>query len=94
MIGSSADICGNPTGATDNYDFSQMVTAGFLNDAGKPASGNTYMYDNCSQTVSVSSPLPFCLPFKYSAVVFLVMISRSCITRHPELLSHMMMLQA
>ncbi|XP_006463964.1 hypothetical protein AGABI2DRAFT_208965 [Agaricus bisporus var. bisporus H97] len=51
-----ADICGNPTGPVDNYDFSQMVTAGFLKDDGNPAEGITYMYDDCSQTPFVYNP--------------------------------------
>lgn len=59
MTGGGADICGNPTGPVDNYDFSQMVTAGFLKDDGNPAEGITYMYDDCSQTVSVSFPFLF-----------------------------------
>jgi hypothetical protein len=71
MAGASTDACGNPTAATDDYDFSQMVTAGFLNDNGKPADGITYMYDNCSQTVGL---LPFFLPFKYSMVIVIVLV--------------------
>jgi len=48
------DLCGNPVpsgGGTDDFDFSQMITAGFLNSDGEAAPGITYFYDNCSQTV-------------------------------------------
>jgi len=48
------DLCGNPVpsgGGTDDFDFSQMMTAGFLNNDGEAAPGITYFYDNCSQTV-------------------------------------------
>lgn len=53
------DACGNPAtggGGTDDFDFSQMITAGFLNSNGTPASGITYYYDNCSQTPFVYDP--------------------------------------
>ncbi|KAF9444016.1 glycoside hydrolase family 18 protein [Macrolepiota fuliginosa MF-IS2] len=53
------DICGNPVtggGGTDVYDFSQMVTAGFLSSDGTAASGINYVYDNCSQTPFVYNP--------------------------------------
>ncbi|KXN85555.1 Chitinase A1 [Leucoagaricus sp. SymC.cos] len=53
------DICGNPVpggGGTDVFDFSQMITAGFLNSDGTAASGIVYLYDNCSQTPFVNNP--------------------------------------
>ena len=45
------DLCGNPVPSGGGTDFSQMITAGFLNSDGEAAPGITYSYDNCSQTV-------------------------------------------
>ena len=52
--GGGVDACGNPIqggGGTDDFNFSQMITAGFLNNDGVAAPEITYFYDNCSQTV-------------------------------------------
>lgn len=54
--GGGVDLCGNPVpsgGGTDDFDFSQMIAAGFLNSDGEAATGITYFYDNCSQTVGL-----------------------------------------
>lgn len=57
------DVCGNPaSGGTDTYDFSQMITAGFLSRDGTAASGVTYTFDNCSQTVTSSILSTFSRP--------------------------------
>jgi len=57
------DLCGNPVpsgGGTDDFDFSQMITAGFLNSDGEAAPGITYFYDNCSQTVGFFAEIFVC----------------------------------
>ncbi|KAK2461021.1 hypothetical protein APHAL10511_006962 [Amanita phalloides] len=55
----TTDECGNPAGPSGIWNFSGMVTAGFLqNDNGKvtAAPGMFYTYDTCSQTPFVYNP--------------------------------------
>jgi chitinase len=46
------DQCGNAEPTVDTIEFAVMISQGFLNSDGTPASGMTYQFDNCSQTVS------------------------------------------
>lgn len=45
------DQCGNPTPVGGIFDFWGLIEGGFLNSDGTPATGISYRYDNCSQTV-------------------------------------------
>lgn len=45
------DQCGNPAGVSDSLNFVDLVTQGYLTSNGTAASGMTYRFDNCSQTV-------------------------------------------
>jgi len=47
---------------SDIKTFATLITEGFLNDDGTPASGITYQFDNCSQTVSIN---PFYSPIQF-----------------------------
>jgi len=46
------DQCGNPAGVKGTFDFNAMISAGFLNATGDPASGTQHRFDDCSKTVS------------------------------------------
>ena len=48
----TTDKCGNPEPVPDTKNFAVLITEGFLNDDGTPASGVKYKFDECSQTVS------------------------------------------
>ena len=52
-ISNSTDKCGNPELEVDAKNFAVLITEGFLNDDGTPASGVKHKFDECSQTVSV-----------------------------------------
>lgn len=49
----STDQCGNPEAEPDIKNFSDLISEGFLNDDGTPASGVLSRFDECSQTVSL-----------------------------------------
>jgi chitinase len=53
------DECGNYSGVGGLWDFWGLIQAGWLTKAGAPAPGIGYVYDSCTQTVSVS-PLVVC----------------------------------
>jgi len=44
------DQCGNPEPVPDQIDFSTLISQGFLNSDGTPATGIRFRFDNCSQT--------------------------------------------
>ena len=52
-VSNTTDKCGNPEPEVDIKDFAVLITEGFLNDDGTPASGVKHRFDECSQTVSV-----------------------------------------
>jgi chitinase len=47
---STLDQCGNAEPEVDTLTFSDLITKGYLNDDGTPASGVKHLFDNCSQT--------------------------------------------
>jgi len=47
------DQCGVPTGPGGVFDYSDMVTRGFIDSQGKPANGILHQFDECSQTAYV-----------------------------------------
>jgi chitinase len=52
--GNTTDPCGNPEPVPDTKTFADLISEGFLNDDGTPASGVKYRFDQCSQTVSLA----------------------------------------
>jgi len=50
------DACGNVQHASGEFTFHGLVDAGWLNSAGKPASGYQYRFDTCSKTAYIYSP--------------------------------------
>lgn len=60
-LSNTTDLCGNPEAVPDTKTFAALITEGFLNDDGTPASGTKYLFDNCSQTVSID---PFYSPIR------------------------------
>ena len=55
------DICGNVEPAGGNFDFWGLVDGGFLTQKGTAAPGIEYLYDTCSQTVSLFLQLEECI---------------------------------
>jgi len=51
-VSNTTDKCGNPELEPDTKNFAVLISEGFLNDDGTPASGVKYKFDECSQTVS------------------------------------------
>lgn len=49
------DSCGNPTTVGGVFNFWGLMAGGFLNSDGTAADGMVYTFDNCTQTVRVSS---------------------------------------
>jgi chitinase len=52
----SLDQCGNAEPVVDTIDFAVLISQGFLNSDGTPASGMKSRFDNCSQTPFVYNP--------------------------------------
>ncbi|KAL0060712.1 hypothetical protein AAF712_012492 [Marasmius tenuissimus] len=50
------DQCGNPVPVGGIFNFWGLVSGGFLDASGKPQSGISYTFDNCSQTALVYNP--------------------------------------
>ncbi|KAL0578118.1 hypothetical protein V5O48_003861 [Marasmius crinis-equi] len=50
------DQCGNPVPVGGIFNFWGLISGGFLDASGKPQSGISYAFDNCSQTPFVYNP--------------------------------------
>ncbi|KAF8510382.1 glycoside hydrolase family 18 protein [Gautieria morchelliformis] len=50
------DVCGVQQPVGGIFNFWGLIQGGFLTSTGKPASGITYRFDNCSQTAYVYNP--------------------------------------
>jgi len=61
----STDMCSNTEVVPDSKTFATLITEGFLNNDGTPASGVKHRFDDCSQTVSID-------PF-YGSIQFLTL---------------------
>jgi len=44
------DECGNPEAVSDSINFAELISRGYLNEDGTPASGVKSRFDQCSQT--------------------------------------------